>query len=277
MLVATLFACGGADVFSTGVKVLPAELRELSGMVAISPERLACVQDEKGSVFFVDLTGRQPLSSKRFGPGGDYEGIAATPDSLWVLRSDGTLQRLVAEGTRLTIRNTYKMPFEGEFEGLCFDAAHNRLLILPKGPVDGKRREKARRRILGFDLATMTPMTKPVMTLKVEKIEKQIEERNLAGPRRINKKGIERVELRLLGSELLVLPGGDLLLLSPKDRLLVRVDRNENVVATSEMDTDLLPQPEAMALLPDGRLLIGSEGRGRLALIAVVDLPKQAL
>jgi uncharacterized protein YjiK len=167
------------------------------------------------------------------------------------------------------------MPFKGEFEGLCFDAARQRLLVLPKGPIDGKRREKSRRRILGFDLVNMVPMEKPVMTLKVEKVEEQIEDRDLYAPRRTTKKGNLRVDIRLLGSELLVLPGGDILLLSPKDGLLVRVNQDGDVVATSEIDTELLPQPESMALLPDGRLLIGSEGRGGLALIAVVDLPEQ--
>jgi hypothetical protein len=274
-LVSTLFACGRPDDLSTGVKLLPVELQELSGMVAVNPDVLACVQDEKGSVFFVDLKDRQPLSSKPFGPAGDYEGIAATPDGLWVLRSDGALLRLVADGSQLKIRNTYMMPFKGEFEGLCFDAARQRLLVLPKGPIDGKRREKSRRRILGFDLVNMVPMEKPVMTLKVEKVEEQIEDRDLYAPRRTTKKGNLRVDIRLLGSELLVLPGGDILLLSPKDGLLVRVNQDGDVVATSEIDTELLPQPESMALLPDGRLLIGSEGRGGLALIAVVDLPEQ--
>ena len=60
----------------------------------------------------------------------------------------------------------------------------------------------------------------------------------------------------------MALPGGDLLVLSPKDRLLLRIDRDGDVVATGGLDMELLPQPEAMTLLPDGRLLIGSEGRG---------------
>lgn len=271
-----LAGCGAPDDLSTGVKFLPAELRELSGMVAVDANTLACVQDELGSVFFVDIAARRPLRTVPFGRRGDYEGIAATPDALWVLRSDGTLLCLVAEESRLAIRATYKLPFEGEFEGLCYDAARQRLLVLPKGPVDGKRREKARRRILGFDLTTMAPMPKAVMTLKVEEIEQQIEARELAAPRRTTKKGNRRVQLRLHGSELLVLPDGDLLLLSPKDRLLVRLDEKGEVVATSEVDTELLPQPESMALLPDGRLLIGSEGGRQMALIAVVELPRRA-
>ena len=71
-----------------------------------------------------------------------------------------------------------------------------------------------------------------------------------------------------------MLPDGDLLLLSPKDHLLLRLDRSGDVVATQGLDMQLLPQPEAMALLPDGRLLIGSEGRDRSALITVVAIPE---
>ena len=254
--------------------VLPAELRELSGMVAVDDHTLACVQDELGVVFFASLLPDQPIRRERFGTAGDYEAIAATPDAMWVLRSDGTLHRLLAREGGLEVAKVYRVPFGGEFEGLCYDARKRRLLVLPKGPVDGKRRELKRRRILGFDLERMTPIEKPVLTLKVDEIEEQIEKDDLPAPRRTTKKGKKRVELRLMGSELLVLPSGDLLLLSPKDHLLIRLDDDGRVVATAELDPDSLPQPESMALMPDGRLLVGTEGRAGNASIVVVPIPQ---
>ncbi|MFT7534875.1 MAG: hypothetical protein ACI85K_000825 [Hyphomicrobiaceae bacterium] len=267
-------ACSDSDDLSDGTISLPPSLSELSGMVALDEHTLACVQDESGVVFLVDLQGKKPIRSVPFGKDGDYEGIAATDGALWVLRSDGTLLQLDWQAEQLTVKHTYKLPFDGEFEGLCLDAKGEHLLVLPKGPVDGKRREKARRRILAFHVLLRTGLQQPVLTLKVEEIEKQIEKRDLPGPRRTTKKGKRKVELRLYGSELLALPGGDLLMLSPKDQLLLRLDREGNVVAAQELDMDLLPQPEAMALLPDGRLLIGSEGHDRPARIAVVAIPQ---
>tara|TARA_R110002072_G_scaffold139249_2_gene282726 strand:+ start:17439 stop:18395 length:957 start_codon:yes stop_codon:yes gene_type:complete len=267
-------ACSDPDDLSDGSITLPPSLLELSGMVAFDKDTLACVQDELGVVFLVDLNGKKPVRSVPFGKKGDYEGIAVSDGTIWVLRSDGTLKQLAWKGDRLKVKHSYKLPFDGEFEGLCADAKGEHLLVLPKGPVDGKRREKARRRILGFHLLLRTSLPKPVMTLKVDEIEKQIEARDLPAPRRTTAKGKRKVELRLYGSELLALPGGDLLMLAPKDRLLLRIDPDGNVVATQALDMDLLPQPEAMALLPDGRLLIGSEGRDLPARIAVVPIPK---
>lgn len=257
-----------------GILRLPPELRELSGMTLVDGDTLACVQDELGAVFYVSLMGQAPVRKFSFGKRGDYEGIASTGDGFWVLRSDGQLLWLTMEAAALTVRKTYKLPIDGEFEGLCLDEPGQRLLILPKGPVDGKRREKARRRIYAFDLAKLKVVKKAVLTLKVEKLEEQAEDKGLAAPDRISKKGNRRVELHLHGSEILALPGGDLLLLSPKDRLLLRVDRDGDLVATRELDAALLPQPESMALLPDGQLLIGSEGHDQAATIVRMPMLK---
>jgi len=273
-LLLALSACGRSQGLQQGKMRLPAELRELSGMVAIDDKTLACVQDELGYVFFVPLGADGSMRRERFGGAGDYEGIAVTPEATWVLRSDGTLHRLERTDGKLKIAKVFKMPFEGEFEGLCFDAANKRLLVLPKGPVDGKRRERARRRILGFDLTKMKPMPKPALTLKVEKLEERIGKKDMPAPRRTTKKGNQRVELHLHASELLVMKDGDLLLLSPKDHLLLRLSHKGKVLATRTLDPLVLPQPESMAMLPDGRLLVGTEGRGGAASIMVVDVPE---
>lgn len=264
----------GSESLAGGTMRLPRSLHELSGMTAVDANTLACVQDELGIVFFVDLSGQQPVRPVPFGKKGDYEGIALAAGSIWILRSDGKLQQLTFDGQKLRVEKSIKVPFDGEFEGLCFDPASEQLLVLPKGPVEGKRREKVRRRVLACDVLLGVVQSKPFLTLRVDKIEDQIEERGLAAPRHTTSKGNVRVDLRLLISELLVLPDGDLLLLSPKDHLLLRLDRSGDVVATQGLDMQLLPQPEAMALLPDGRLLIGSEGRDRSALITVVAIPE---
>lgn len=254
-------ATDARDDMTDGSLLLPPALHELSGMVAIDEHTLACVQDELGIVFLVDLRGQQPVRSFPFGRGGDYEGIAVVADRIWVLRSDGTLFCLHWRGERLFVDKTYELPFDGEFEGLCYDPIGEQLLVLPKGPIDGKRREKERRRILSFDPASQQAAKKPFVTLHVDEIEEQIDASSLLAPRRTTAKGNLKTQLRLYGTELLALPGGDLLMLSPKDRLLLRLDRSGKVLATAELDMVQLPQPEAMALLPNGQLLIGSEGR----------------
>jgi hypothetical protein len=270
-------ACGGAaaDDLADGVLALPAALHEVSGIVAVDERTLACVQDEAGVVFFVDLLGERPLRALPFGPPGDHEGIACAGGELWVLRSDGRLLRLAAAGDRLQVIAGWQLPAAAEYEGLCHDGDRRRLLLLPKGAANGKRRERELRRIFAFDLERLEVVVTPVLTLDLDEIERQAAARGLALPTRTTAKGKERSALRLLGSEIAVVPGSaDLLLLSAADHLLARFDAAGNLVATRLFDEVLLPQPEALAFLPDGRLLVASEGKDGAAVVVVVELPR---
>jgi len=54
---------------------LKAELNEISGISFVNKNVLACVQDEKGEVFFYDLNQRKCISSFSFHDDGDFEDI----------------------------------------------------------------------------------------------------------------------------------------------------------------------------------------------------------
>jgi hypothetical protein len=45
------------------------------------------------------------------------------------------------------------------------------------------------------------------------------------------------------------------------------------LLASRLIDPELLPQPEGMTFLPDGRLVVASEGAGGRARLAVVTVP----
>src|SRR5262245_58202966 len=97
-----LGACSAAvDDLADGVMALPPQLREVSAIVAVDERTVACVQDEVGALFFVDLRGELPLRMAPFAERGDYEGLARVGDDFWVLRSDGFLMRLQRQGSDL--------------------------------------------------------------------------------------------------------------------------------------------------------------------------------
>jgi hypothetical protein len=206
-----------------------------------------------------------------FGPPGDYEGVACTGTDYWVLRSDGALLRLTPAGERLTIAATHRLPADCEYEGLCHDSAKHRLLILPKRAISDGKRERGLRRVFAFDLRGDVVVASPVLTLNVDTLVDEAQARGMQVPTKTTKKGKERAVLKLFGSELLAVPGtGELLVLSAADHLLLRVGSDGALLGTCALDPDALPQPEAMTLLADGRLLVASEGVDGPATICVV-------
>jgi hypothetical protein len=273
---AGLGACEAAlDDLADGLLVLPPELREVSAIAALDERTLACVQDEAGALFLVDLSGQRPPRVAVFGEPGDYEGLACVGDDYWVLRSDGLLLRLESRDGGLEVASTHRLPTEHEdWEGLCFDRERGVLLILPKDRVGKGKERRAERFVFAVDPSTGTMQPGPVLLLDVPALIEQAEERGLGLPIKTTDKGKSRPSLKLLGSEILAIPGTEeLLLLSATDRALLRVDRSGHLLGLQLFDDEDLPKPEGMAWLPDGRLLVASEGTDGPGVVRVVTRP----
>jgi hypothetical protein len=273
-MVALLAACGGApDDLRDGVVHLPGALREVSGIAAADAATIACVQDERGALYFVDVAGAAPLRSVRFGPDGDYEALARAGGEWWVLRSDGWLARVVPRGEALAIAGSVTLPAgHGEWEALCADPERSRLLVVPKhgsaaagGP--------DRRPVLAVELPGGRVVPEPVLVLDRGEVFARAAEVGVVLP---GGKGTRRARARLelAVSDVLAVPGTDhLLVLSAADALLLRFAGDGRLLGGRALDAELLPQAEGLTLLPDGRLVIASEGRGGSARLAVVPMP----
>jgi uncharacterized protein YjiK len=260
-----LFACqdpGGAE----RAIELPKELREVSGIAAVAQDRLWLVQDEAGVLFELAWPGGAVVAKRVFGGKGDYEGLCCVGERPWVLRSDGELREFERTGERFAMRRELQLPTEfDDWEGLCHDADRKRLLVMPKARGDGK---KARDRlpIFAADLAaaTLQPPEQPWLVLSARALRDAAKQLGIPDAKK----------LELLPSELAVVPGKqELLLLFASDRLLLRVDFTGKALAARALDKDVLPQAEGLTFLPDGRLLVASEGDGGRARVAVVGLP----
>ncbi len=267
--------CGAADPdgIADGVYRLPHRLREVSAVVAIDASTVACVQDEVGAVFVVDLHGRSEPRAEVFGPRGDYEGLALVGEHYWVLRSDGVVLRLDRRDGALSIGATLRLPADyAEWETLCWDRDRGLLLTMPKErPKDADSRFL--RPVYAIDPRVERVMPDPVLVLDVRRLEADAAARGIALPTKTTGKGQQRVDVHLTCSELLALPGsGELLVLSSADHAIFRVDRDGRLLAFAPLDPEDLPQPEGLTLLPDGRLLVASEGPSH-GILRIVPLP----
>jgi uncharacterized protein YjiK len=253
---------------------LPKVLREVSGIAAIDAESLLCVQDEVGALFTVSLVGAA-VRSESFGAKGDYEALALVGSTPWVLRSDGVLLELVRVSEGWEVARTVQLPKRfTDWEGLCRDEAGARLLVMPKDRVTDDKEQRDQRPVFAVDPVRGELLPEPVLVLRRKELIAAAAAGGHALPTRTTDKGRERVELELACSELCVVPGKrELLVLSAVDHLLLRVDFEGRLLAVRLLDPELLPQPEGMTFLPDGRLVVASEGAGGRARLAVVTVP----
>ncbi|HEU4420191.1 MAG TPA: SdiA-regulated domain-containing protein [Planctomycetota bacterium] len=250
--------------------LLPDDLREVSAIAAADDHTLACVQDEKGALFFFDLDQGRVLRRAKFGPKGDYEGLAKVGDDYWVLRSDGLLLRLVATADRYEIAETLATGLGvKEFEGLAVDRAANRFVLAPKS-LAKETEERELRPLFAFDLATRLAAKEPLITLHLDQVLDAARLQGIAVPTRLSKRGKEKPAVRLFFAEVAVHPGtGELWLLSAGDRALLVVDRNGQFRGMHFFPAEEMPQPEAATFLPNGHLVLGSEGGGGPAVLRV--------
>jgi len=72
---------------------LPESLKEVSGISHIDDSKLACIQDEKGSIYIYDLNLESVTREIQFGPRGDYEAIRIIDSTAYVMDSSGQLSR----------------------------------------------------------------------------------------------------------------------------------------------------------------------------------------
>jgi hypothetical protein len=241
---------------------LPAELREVSGLDAVDEHTVACVDDERGVLFLVDLRSGG-VTQRRFGPDGDHEGLARVGADFWVLRSDGRLLRLARDGERLAVAAEFTLDVgHRDLEGLGFDPRRGILLVAPKDRPRGAKEEKDRRPLFGFDPESGRVLPEPVLTLSTSRVVDEARARGVALPERTTKKGKPKDPLALRLASVAVHPvTGAIHLLSAADGALLAVDREGRLLALAFLDPRRLPKPEGVAFLPGGDLVIASEGR----------------
>lgn len=234
---------------------LPEDLKEVSSIVAVGGDVLACLQDEKGWLFFFDLGTGAVTERVKFGKRGDYEGLAFRGGTFWVLRSDGRVMRLERDEDRYRVSDDKRAKVgHDEFEGLTWDARLGQLLLAPKDRPQG-REHKGTRRLFLVDPETLETAETPWLALDLDPIRRAIA-------------GGEGLELRF--SEVAVhADTGRVWLLSAADHAVLVLERDGRLAGFWRFSKDLLPQPEGATFLPDGRLVLASEGVGGPARLCV--------
>lgn len=228
--------------------ILPAALVEVSGLATTPDGRLFAHNDERGVIYQVDPgTG---ATIKAFSVGfppvsGDFEGIAIVNDRFFLATSGGRLLefREGAPGTTVDFRR-YETGLGSrcEMEGLAFDPVDEALLM----PCKTTRAPELEGYLVVFSvpLSSMRPELMPRVFLPLADLDD-----NGLG------KNFHPAAIEVHPET------GSFLLVAAREEALLEVTRYGEILATKELKRKRHPQPEGLAFIPGGVLVLADEGQ----------------
>lgn len=234
-------------------------LTEVSG-IAVHADRTSAwaVDDEKGTLFRVNLRTGKITEKRKFAKRGDYEGIEVVGTSVVIARSDGRLSRIGPKKTR-----NYDSPVSKtcDVEGLALDSSRDRLLVACKG-VSGPRADKHQRLIYAVGLPNYKWQSKPAYVLSHDRLRTFIKTHKTKGVRPKQAKDFSP-------SAIAVQPGtGYIYLLSSRGRALVVLDGSTGqILSVVALRRRVHAQPEGLSFDAKGSMYLTNEGRSGRAVL----------
>lgn len=243
---------------------LPQSLHEISGL-AISPDGqfLAAIEDETGTLYFIDKNSGKITKEMPFGKTGDYEGVEFAGEDVFVVKSSGTLYQIIKPGAPEQQVVKHESPFGKSYdvEGLAYDATQHRLLLACKGD-SGIPNARA---FFPFNLDSMRYDTIPAFVISRDSIVAFLQANPVLDrwEKLTELFNPEEPELAFSPSALSIHPlTGEMYILSSVGKLLIVFDPATGAVRhIQKLKKQILPQPEGICFDQDGTLYISSEGK----------------
>jgi uncharacterized protein YjiK len=265
-LACTLCAAAGQPRLPKPVAVLElsAELHEVSGLTELDEQTVACLQDEAATLYVVDLRDGHIRERHPFAGPGDLEGLTRVQGGLFALRSDGLVYRIARHADHFVAVDSFNLMLpHRNIEGLGYDPVDSRVLVAPKDNLKGGAELRDKREVFAFDPATYTLQMQPVLTFSVKQVLRAAEADGVDIPMRTTDHGKQVPTIKFRMSAIAVQPAtGHYFILSAVDQTLLVLDRNGGYVALHLLDPELLPKPEGITFMPNGDMLIATEGKG---------------
>lgn len=226
---------------------LPPILRNISAIHYVGMEKMACLQEETGSIFIFNLDSGKIEKEIPFGPPGDYEGLVTINGDAYIACADGRILEIkeynsekpevLEYGTHLTV--------EENVNGLCYDRKNKRLLVTIKGNGEGNQAYKG---IYAFGISNKRMPVKPVLRIDLRnKVFKNLQVKNM--------------QTLFQPSDIAISPVSGLLYVIDGTRVqLLRMRLSESIRDLNELDREKFKQPEGISFTPSGELFIASKG-----------------
>ncbi|HEY0977105.1 MAG TPA: hypothetical protein VGE21_06500 [Flavobacteriales bacterium] len=246
---------------------LPSHLREISALTDMDERTVAALQDEIGTIYFIDHTNGRIQDSLHFAGPGDYEGLTRVGQDLYALRSDGLIFHLRHADHGYAAPDTFRLHVPNRnLESLGYDERNGILLVAAKDNLKGGPEVRDHRYVHGWDLRTNKQLEQPVLDLSLDQVIRKAQTLGVRLPRERKKNGKEITHFKLRPSSVAVHPEyDDYWILSAADHTLLVVDRTGQLTDLIVLDPKLFPKAEGITFLANGDLLISNEGHGEPA------------
>ncbi len=253
---------------------LPVALTEISGITFDKEEKaLFAIEDEDGIIYKIDLNGKV-IEEYPFWKKGDYEGIILVKDTIFVVKSTGTIYKVLNLGEKTQYVEKYNTDLSkrNDVEGVTYDLEHNSLLLACKGkPYFEDDQNDARvKTIYEFKLDRNELISSPRVVLNLEAIQLFLKKHpHLKNWEKFQKYfGEENDKIKLSPSAVAIHPiTGNLYVLSSSKKLILILDSDNNILHIEKLIKKNNLQPEGITFSKNGDLFISNEGKDLKATI----------
>ena len=224
---------------------LPEELTEISAISYLDNQRIACIQDEEGSIYVYNINTDKIERKVLFAGVGDYEGMTFVNEVAYVVNSSGVIyevSNLQGEKPNVKEHKTF-LDSKNDVEGIGWDKNRKKLLVTVKNDnVDGAKG------IYAFDPVTKQMSKDPAITLDLN---------NQMFSRSGKKKKADFQPSSIYIHRTL----GDIYLLEGSNQRLLILDNNGNPQQLVQLNKKDFLQPEGITFSPEGDMFISNEGK----------------
>lgn len=245
---------------------LPSALDEISGLsMNAAGTHLLAVQDEDGMIFWIDLEKEEVSDEITFWKDGDYEGIEAVGETIYVVKSTGTLYEVsIIEGKAVTKKYNEFLKEDNDVEGLAFDPTTGQLLLACKANAGTAEELDLTKAIYAFDLEKKKLLEDPRYCIRLAQVNDYLNTDPLI-------RKLEKLEeffapgesdFGFSPSALARHPQtGHLYILSSVGKLLMVINQDGQILHIEKLKKSIHPQPEGICFDPKGNLFIANEGK----------------
>lgn len=218
--------------------------------------------DESGHFFELSYLDLSILKETKFGIKGDYEAIEIIDNEVWIVKSNGTLNRYNRNSKETSILRTI-LRTENDVEGSCVLANQKLLLLACKGkPLHNDNTKKKTKCIYVYDLNAQYLATEPYIKLTDQSLLALIEN----STHMYSKSQLKKLKLKaqkFAPSGIAIHPiTEDIYITSAKGSTVIILDKYKNLRTIEFLPSRIIPQPEGITFDAVGNLFIATEGHG---------------
>lgn len=240
----------GYDLEQPDKFIMPDQLLEISGIAFhnFNADTVFSIQDEDGTVF-KQQWGEKRQSGTRFNSKGDYEDVGIMRETLFVLKSNGSIYTFpfsdVRQEETTTVKEFEKILPKGEYESLYVSDADSKVYVLCKNCKVDAKKNTATGYILDFQAEAQELKQSGTFTIDLKAIGKSGNE----------------VKGGLKASALGRNPATkEWYIVSSVNKMLVVTGPDWSVKRVHHLDSGTFNQPEGIAFDKNQNLYISNEG-----------------